>query len=451
MSDPAEASREASAGRTATGAPPLTLALRAYRGGLWLGEPAVAGLLAWRARRGKEDPARLPERRGLPGRARPAGPLVWMHGASVGEALSLVGLVEGMAARGVSVLVTTGTRSAAEVIGPRLPAGAVHQYVPLDAPRWVARFLGHWRPDLALAAESEIWPNVVMALDARATPLLLVSGRMSARSFAGWARAPRSAGALFARIAVCLAQTLEDAERFARLGAPRVGVAGNLKYDAAVPPADREQLVSLGDLIGDRPVWVAASTHPGEDAAVAQAHAALKDRFPRLLTIVAPRHPRRGVEVADCAAQQGLRSARRAAGARPDPAIDLYVADTLGELGLFYRLSPLVFLGGSLVPHGGQNPIEPVRLGGAVLHGPHTENFTEVYRALDAGGGAMAVTDGADLAATVGDLLAAPARLAAMAQAGQRALAPFEGAVERTLAVLDPFLAQMTHSAPQRA
>ncbi|WP_375464485.1 3-deoxy-D-manno-octulosonic acid transferase, partial [uncultured Methylobacterium sp.] len=343
-------------------APPLTLALRAYRGGLWLGEPAVAGLLAWRARRGKEDRARLSERRGLPGRARPPGSLAWMHGASVGEALSLMGLADGMIARGVSVLLTTGTRSAAEVIGARLPAGAVHQYVPLDAPRWVARFLDHWQPDLALVAESEIWPNTIVALHARAIPLLLVNGRMSQRSFARWARAPGTAKALLARIPVCLAQTRDDAERFARLGAPRVSVAGNLKYDSAVPPADGRQIAHLGDLIGDRPVWVAASTHPGEDEAAARAHAALKDRFPRLLTIVAPRHPRRGGEVAEQAAAQGLRSARRAAGGHPHAGIDLYIADTLGELGLFYRLSPLVFLGGSLVPHGGQNPIEPVRL-----------------------------------------------------------------------------------------
>ncbi|MFD0938677.1 3-deoxy-D-manno-octulosonic acid transferase, partial [Methylobacterium trifolii] len=227
------------------------------------------------------------------GRARPVGPLAWMHGASVGEALSLVGLVEGMIGRGFSVLVTTGTRTAAELIGARLPAGAVHQYMPLDAPRWVERFLDHWQPDLALVAESEIWPNTILALHARQIPLLLVNGRMSERSFKGWGRSPRTAEALLARISVCLAQTNEDGERFARLGAPRVSVAGNLKYDAAVPPADGQQIAYLGEMVGDRPVWVAASTHPGEDEAVARAHAALKDRFPRLLTIVAPRHPRR--------------------------------------------------------------------------------------------------------------------------------------------------------------
>ena len=430
-------------------APPLTLPLRAYRAGLRLGEPAVAGLLAWRARRGKEDPRRLPERRGLAGRARPVGPLVWMHGASVGEVLSLVGLVEGMIARGFSVLVTTGTRTAAELIGTRLPAGAVHQYMPLDAPRWVGRFLDHWQPDLALVAESEIWPNVILGLHDRGIPLILVNGRMSERSLRGWERSPRTAAALLARIAVCLAQTPDDAARFARLGAPRVSVAGNLKYDAAVPPADRQQLAYLGEMIGTRPVWIAASTHPGEEAAAVSAHAQLKARFPDLLTLIAPRHPARGPEAAARAAEAGLRSARRAAGGRPHPGVDVYVADTVGELGLFYRLSPVAFLGGSLVTRGGQNPIEPLRLDAAVLHGPHIQNFAEVYRALDAAGGALAVSDGGELAASLGDLLAEPARARAVAEAGQRALAPFEGAVTRTLAVLDPFVAQMKLAALQ--
>ena len=430
-------------------APPLTLPLRAYRMGLSLGEPAVAGLLAWRARRGKEDPRRLPERRGLAGRARPVGPLIWMHGASVGEVLSLVGLVEGMIARGFSVLVTTGTRTAADLIGSRLPAGAVHQYMPLDAPRWVGRFLGHWQPDLALVAESEIWPNVIVGLHERAIPLILVNGRMSERSFRGWERSPRTAAALLARIAICLAQTPEDAARFARLGAPRVSVAGNLKYDAAVPPADRQQLAYLGAMIGERPVWVAASTHAGEEAAAVEAHARLAGRFPDLLTILAPRHPQRGGEAAAAAGAAGLHSARRSAGGRPNPGVAVYVADTVGELGLFYRLAQVAFLGGSLVPRGGQNPIEPLRLDTAVLHGPHTQNFAEVYRALDAAGGALAVDNGGELAATLGDLLASPARVRAVAGAGQGALRPFEGAVARTLAVLDPFVAQMKLAAMQ--
>lgn len=430
--------------------PKLPLALHAYRCGLYLGEPAVAGLLAWRSRRGKEDPGRLRERRGLPGRARPVGHLVWMHGASIGEALSLVGLIEGMIARGCSVLVTTGTRSAADLLSKRLPAGAVHQYMPLDAPRWIERFLGHWQPDLAIVAESEIWPNTIVSLHRRGIPLVLVNGRMSERSFKAWARSPHTARALLARIAVCLVQTREDGERFARLGAPRISVVGNLKYDSAVPPADAQQLAYLGDMIAGRPVWVVASSHPGEDEVVARVHAGLKQRFPRLLTVIVPRHPRRGEEVAQIAVAAGLRVSRRAKGGRPLPSIDLYVADTIGELGLFYRLCPLVFLGGSLVPHGGQNPIEPVRLESAVLHGPYVHNFHEPYGALDAEGGARLVADEAALRASVAELVADPHRLAAMAAKGQAALLPFEGAVARTFAVLEPYVAQMKLSARER-
>ncbi|QEE39519.1 MULTISPECIES: 3-deoxy-D-manno-octulosonic acid transferase [unclassified Methylobacterium] len=423
--------------------PSVTLPLLAYRAGLRVGEPALAGLLAWRAHHGKEDPLRLPERRGLPGRARPVGPLAWMHGASVGEVLSLIGLVEGMIARGFSVLVTTGTRSAAELIGARLPPGAVHQYVPLDAPRWVARFLDHWQPDLAIVAESEIWPNTILELDAREIPLILVNGRMSERSFKGWERCPRTAKALLSRIAICLTQTQEDGTRYAKLGAPRVSVAGNLKFDSQVPPVDRQQLAYLDGMVADRPVWVAASTHEGEDSIVAYAHAVLKSQFPRLLTILAPRHPSRGTDAAEAAATYGLRSARRSSGGRPHPSVEVYVADTIGEMGLFYRLAPLAFLGGSLVPHGGQNPIEPVRLDTAILHGAHTANFDVVYRALDRAGAALPVRDGVELAVLVGELLGDPARLAGMVQAGPRALEPFEGAVGRTLAVLEPFVAQM--------
>jgi 3-deoxy-D-manno-octulosonic-acid transferase len=430
--------------------PPLPATLRAYRYGLYLGEPVVAGLLAWRSRRGKEDPVRLPERRGRPGRARPIGHLVWMHGASIGEALSLVGLIEGMIDRGCSVLVTTGTRSAADLLSKRLPAGAVHQYMPLDAPRWVDRFLAHWQPDLAVIAESEIWPNTVISLYERGIPLVLVNGRMSQRSFENWTRSPRTVRALLSRIAVCLCQTKPDAERFARLGAPRLGVVGNLKYDSAIPPADEQQLAYLRDLVGDRPVWVAASTHPGEDATVARVHARLKSRFPRLLTIAVPRHPRRGEEVARVAQELGLSTSRRAQNGRPQASIEFYVADTLGELGLFYRLCPLVFLGGSLVEHGGQNPIEPVRLYGAVLHGPHIDNFAEAYGALDGAGGARCVSGEDDLAAAVAELVADPPHAMAMARRGQSALAQFEGAVARTLAVLDPYVAQMKLSARDR-
>ncbi|ACL62300.1 3-deoxy-D-manno-octulosonic acid transferase [Methylobacterium nodulans] len=420
--------------------PPL---LRAYHYGLIALEPALGGLLAWRRHKGKEDPERLPERVGRPGKPRPAGALVWAHGASIGEALSLLPLVEWLTRRGFTVLVTSGTRTSAELIAARLPRGALHQFAPLDAPRYVARFLDHWRPDLALVAESELWPNTVLALDARQVPLILVNGRMSARSARGWARSPALAQAVLARIAVCLVQTPEEAERFRSLGAPRVAVAGNLKFDAPAPPADPAALAQLSGMVAGRPVWLAASTHPGEETAVIAAHRVLAPHHPGLLTLVVPRHPRRGVEIAAEAAAAGLRVSRREAGGLPDARTDLHVADTVGELGLFYRLAPLVFMGGSLAEHGGQNPIEPARLDSAILHGPHVWNFAQPYAVLDEAGAAVAVPDAAGLAGAVSRLLADPARRSVMARAGQGAVAAGGGALERTMAALEPFICQM--------
>lgn len=417
--------------------------LRVYHYGLIAGEPALAGLLAWRRRRGKEDPVRLPERTGRPGKPRPAGPLVWAHGASIGEALSLIGLVERLTRRGFTVLVTSGTRTSAALLARRLPRGALHQFAPLDAPRYLARFLDHWRPDLALVAESELWPNTILALHEREVPLILVNGRMSERSARGWSRTPKLSRALLSRIALCLAQTQDEAERFARLGAPRVELGGNLKFDAAPPPADPEPLRQLADVMAGRPVWLAASTHPGEEAAATAAHRSLRRRHPDLLTIVVPRHPERGAAVAADAAAAGLRVGRRATGGQPHDKVEFYVADTVGELGLFYRLCPLVFVGGSLARHGGQNPIEPARLGAAILYGPHVRNFAQVYGALDRAGGARIVRDGQELTAAVDQLLADPVARQAMARAGATAIEAAGGATDRAMAAIEPFICQL--------
>jgi 3-deoxy-D-manno-octulosonic-acid transferase len=421
----------------------LPLPLRAYRSALGLAQPAAAGLLLWRGRKGKEDPARIAERRGRPSRPRPEGPLAWLHGASIGETVSLLPVVERLTRRNLHVLVTSGTRTAAELMTRRLPPGAFHQYVPLDAPAYVRRFLDHWRPDLALFAESEIWPVTVLELEARGTPLVLVNARVSERSFRRWSRFPGVARALFSRLSLCLAQSAPDAERLAALGAARVTVSGNLKFDSAPPPADPRVLSPYLGLVSGRPVWVAASTHPGEETLVLAAHRALAAEFPDLLTILAPRHPPRAEAVAAEADGAGLAVARRSEGAAPERETALYVVDTVGELGLFYRLAPLVFMGGSLVRHGGQNPIEPAKLGAAVLHGPYVHNFAEVYRVLDGSGGALAVADGAHLARALADLLRDGELVREMARAAGEAVAGLGGAVDRTVQAIDPFILQL--------
>lgn len=414
--------------------------LTAYRAGTRLLSPAAAGLLLWRMRRGKEDPARLSERRGHAGVARPEGALVWLHGASVGETVTLLPLVERLRRRGLAVLVTSGTVTSARLLASRLPADVIHQYLPLDTPRYMARFLDHWRPALGLICESEIWPNLVIEARRRALPLVLVNARMSERSFARWDKAPHTARWLLSSFECCLAQSQGDGERLARLGAPRVSIAGNLKFDAPAPPADADALALLDGLTAGRPVWIAASTHEGEDEIVVEAHRALAAGLPGLLTIIAPRHPHRGEDIAALAEGEGVSVARRGAGEEPTADISLYVADTVGELGLFYRLAQIAYLGGSLVPVGGHNPIEPAKLGCALLHGPHVGNFSEIFAAFDAGGGSCVVNDAQELAGAAHRWLADAAASRSAARAAGQTSARLGGALARTVQTLEPLL-----------
>jgi 3-deoxy-D-manno-octulosonic-acid transferase len=420
----------------------LPVIVSVYRRATAILEPAVLGLLYWRQRRGLEERTRLGERRGYPSRQRPQGHLAWVHGASVGETLSLIPVIDRLTERGLSVLVTSGTRTSAGLIARRLPPGAFHQFVPLDVPRYLRRFLDHWRPDLTLVAESEIWPNTVLELDQRGIPLILVNGRMSDRSFRRWMRLPRIIGSLLERFSLCLAQSTQDAERLARLGATRVVMAGNLKFDVSPPPADPRAVAQMSGCLAGRPVWLAASTHPGEEAIIVAVHRTLAQRFPHLVTIIAPRHPHRGEEIASMARRAGLHTGRRSEGIPPDGATDIYVADTMGEMGLFYRLCPIVLIGGTLVPVGGHNPIEAAKLGGAILHGPHVHNAREIYAAIDEAHGALMVQDGNGLARALDALLGDASLIRAMARAATEIVNGHGGAVDRTMQSIEPFIVQ---------
>lgn len=420
-----------------------TAVIAAYRAATFAATPFARLLLSSRLKRGKEDPARLPERFGAASAARPKGPLVWLHGASVGEMLSLMPLMERLRARGFHVLLTSGTVTSAKLAADRLPPDIVHQFVPLDSPFFLDRFLRHWRPDLVLLAESELWPNLIIEVNARRIPLVLVNARMSARSHASWHRFARSAAALLARVDLCLAQGEGDGQRYRELGAPRVMVTGNLKFDAPPPPVDNAAFEALRQATGGRLVMVAASTHEGEEETVIAAHKALAAEMPGLLTIVAPRHPQRGRAIIEKTTGQQVPAVLRSDGYLPDRGTSIYVADTIGELGLFYSLAPLAFLGGSLVARGGQNPIEPARLGAAILHGPHIGNFEEVYRRLDAEGGAVSVADAGTLAAAMRRLLGDETERARMVEAAQATIASLGGALDRTLAAIDPYLVQI--------
>ncbi len=417
--------------------------LRLYRLATIALTPCARPLLAWRASRGKEDSSRLGERLGLPSLQRPDGQLVWLHGASLGESLSLLPLIERFIQRGIEVLVTTGTPGSARLLGARLPAGAFHQYLPLDAPRFVARFLDHWRPDLALFAESEIWPNFICAVHARGAPLVLVNARISLASAERWRAAPGVGAKLFGKIDLCLAQDAENAARFLGLGARRAKIAGNLKFDVPAPPADPLKLAALQGALGARPVFAAVSTHPGEESFVLSAHLDLTRDSPDLLTIVAPRDPARGEEIAGLARERGLSAGLRSRGDLPRRETQIYVADTIGELGLIFRTAGVVFMGRSLTPGGGHNPIEAAKFGCAILHGPNVEDFAEIYAELDAAEGAVRVSDAPGLARAARALLSKPARMRKMGRAGAETVRRMGGASLEIMAAIEPYLSQM--------
>jgi 3-deoxy-D-manno-octulosonic-acid transferase len=388
-----------------TGSPALAVYLAASR----LAGPLAHWLLARRMASGREDPLRLGERLGRAGVARPEGKLIWLHGASVGEALSMLPLIDEVRRQApqMTCLVTTGTVTSARRMAELLPEDCIHQFVPVDTGGAVRRFLDHWRPDLAVWVESEFWPGLMVAVARRGTPMMLVNARVSARSARRWAWAPGMAAALVRLFRRIVTQDTETTARLVAMGADpgRVREGGNLKALIPVPGCDAGELKALRAALAGRPVWLAASTHAPEEAAVAEAHRVAARSLPGLLTIVAPRHPERGGEIAALLAGQGLALARRSRGEVPGPETQVWLADTLGEMGLWLRLAPVAFVGGSIAARGGHNPFEPAALGAAILHGPSSGNFAPAYAALNEAGGARSVADGAEMGAAVAALL----------------------------------------------
>jgi 3-deoxy-D-manno-octulosonic-acid transferase len=421
----------------------LPMTLRVYRKLSFAMVPLAPAVIKRRLKLGKEDPERVSERRGMSADIRPSGPLVWIHGASVGEVLAAAALIEKLRALNLRILLTSGTVTSAAIVAKRFPPDVIHQYVPYDSPRYVARFLDHWRPSLALFIESDLWPNLILSSAARRLPMVLINGRMSHRSFPRWRRVSGTISALLGRFDICLAQSQVDAERFSALGSRNVLTTGNLKLDVPAPPADPAKLEKLMAVTRGRPIVLAASTHPGEEELLADAHRTLAGYFPQLLTVIVPRHPDRGELVARTIGSTGLNVALRSREELPTAVTDIYVADTMGELGLFYRLAPIVFMGGSLVEHGGQNPIEAVKLGASIVHGPHVFNFTDVYEALDAAGGARRADSPDALMKQLGRLLSDPKAREASLVAAEHVVEQLGGALERTLSALEPYLLQL--------
>lgn len=396
--------------------------------------PGLIAMLRVRVRRGKEIRERTRERLGFATMRRPDGPLIWMHAASVGETLSIIPVIRAILEKpsAPKVIVTTGTVTAAATLARELPeamqAGRIlHSFVPLDVPRWIRRFLRHWRPDGLVLTESELWPNMIAACNAAGLPVMLVNGRLSRSALTGWRKLPRMGENMMSALSWIAARSPEDAARFRMLGASNVFCDGDLK--TATPPlaADASVLEAARKAIGTRPVWIAASTHPGEEKLVLKAAKILKGSYPDLLTIIAPRHPERGAAIANevkAAFPSDRPTPRRSQGEWPDASAPIWIVDTLGELGVLFRLSQIVFMGNSLIAPdspmegGGHNPLEPARLGCAIMTGPAIDNFEETFAAL--GEAIIVVRSAQDLANKVKALLDDPTRVAALGQAGER-------------------------------
>lgn len=415
--------------------------LSLYRMFSTIGAPLIAFYLARRLKRGKEDRLRFAERLGLASIKRPAGKLVWIHAASVGESIAMLKVIERILQKypNWSVLVTTGTVTSAQLMNERLNGRAFHQYVPVDRVKYVRRFIEHWKPDLAIWAESEFWPNMVIETRASAIPMVVLNGRMSNRSFERWKRYPGIIKQILCAFSAVLAGSEIDAERFTQLGAPNVSAPGNLKYAADPLPYDESELEKLKTEIAGRNTWLAISTHPGEEAIIAQAHKALERTHVGLLSIIIPRHPERAAEIANELSGLGLNVARRSIGQKINSSTNIYLADTMGELGIFCRLAKISFMGKSIVGNGGQNPLEAAWLDNAIIFGPNMENFEDIALRLLAGDGAIQINHADELAPTVARLLDNPSERQKMATNALNLAGSMSNIIENVMAALEPF------------
>ncbi|CDZ28844.1 3-deoxy-D-manno-octulosonic-acid transferase [Neorhizobium galegae bv. officinalis] len=422
------------------------LALACYRvAGVSL-YPLVGPYLAYRAMKGKEDRTRKLERLGYASLARPRGPLIWVHAASVGETIAIMPMIRELRRREIHILLTTGTVTSANLVRSRLADEVIHQYVPLDLKFPIKRFIAYWKPDACITAESEIWPTTIAELARRRIPQIRVNARISDRSFDRWRNRSSIAEAIFGKMALVIAQSDLDAERFRDLGAWPVIASGNLKSDTDPPPCDEAVLASYRKQIGSRQTWAAISTFDGEEKAAATVHKALKPKNGQL-TILVPRHPDRADAVEEMLKEMGLTVARRSRNDVVTPETDVFLGDSIGEMGLYLRLTEIAFVGRSLTNEGGQNPLEPAMLGCAVLSGPHVQNFRDAYQHLVRKGGARIVKDVEMLAKAVHYLMINDLARVKMIDSGHGAMDEMRGALAKTIKALEPYVNPLTVSA----
>ncbi|WP_291735225.1 3-deoxy-D-manno-octulosonic acid transferase [Leisingera sp. F5] len=412
---------------------------------LYCGASALIAPFAWRKVAGKLrdyglPEARVRERLGHASLPRPAGRLIWFHAASVGESLSVLTLIKRMGeqAPDAEFLITSGTPTSAELIAKRMPPRCRHQFPPLDTASAVDRFLAHWRPDLGVFVESELWPQMLVRARKGGCPLVLLNARLSDRSVEGWKKRPETARYILGQFDLLVTQNAKTASNLQAMGAnpKRVRPGSNLKAVSAPLPVDQDSLEKLRRNIGERPVWIASSTHEGEEETVLEAHKALLKKHPDLCLLLAPRHPERGDAAEALVKGAGLSCARRSKGVMPGTATQVYLADTLGEVGTWYALSPLVFLGGSLREIGGHNPFEPMQAGATVITGTGHYNFAETYAELTALGAAAEVRSAAELTDQVATWLEQPQAFQAACDAARQFISRQSDQLDRTVDAL---------------
>jgi 3-deoxy-D-manno-octulosonic-acid transferase len=372
----------------------------------WIVSPLLIPYLSWRIQKGHEDKTRLQERFGKSKVKKPHKPLLWVNAVSVGEAMAALTIIQTIQKQypGIHVLLTTTTPTSAKVVSQRLPKHVTHQFSPIDTPQAVTSFLNHWQPDLAIWIESELWPNLLHETQSRGIPTLLLNGRISSKSFKNWKKLKNLISPLLSRLELCAVQSEEQAAYFNQLGANNVCVMGNAKLLMPPLPVDETKLKELKKAIANRPLWLAASTQPGEDEIVLKAHQLLLKEFPDLLTIIVPRHIERSEFLKTQAHQMGFSASLRTE-KKPLKDIQIYIGNTLGEMGLFYALSPVVLIGATLIPKGGHNPIEASQMGAFVLHGPHVFNNPQLYHTLNSLSLSQSVQNERDIAAFVSSKL----------------------------------------------
>ena len=424
----------------------MPLVLYIYRAVTWLIGPLTSILFRLRKRMGREDGFRKFERRGFAGMARPKGLLVWVHVASVGEMVAVLPLIHKLLGNfpAVQTLLTSGTVTSAKIANDNPHERIINQYVPMDHPGFAKRFVKHWRPDVGLFVESEIWPNLMYQAEQNNVPLFLINARMSQNSFKNWKRFPNSVRYLLNQFDLILAQDNYSCVRYEMLGARRIISAGNLKYDTPPLPHNAAELQKIRQAIGSRPIWLAASTHEGEELMIAETHKNLKLKHPGLLSIIAPRHPQRGDSLVKQLKEMGLTIAQRSRTQAINKETDIYLSDTIGEMGLFYRLSDIAFIGGTITPRGGQNPLEAARLDTAIFYGPSNQNFSEMFsliREVDAGREIITQDDMTDM---VDLLLSDPDFREKLKTNALQLIDKNAGATDETLSAISPFLEKST-------